>query len=80
VLSLPHSFSDEIIAMLFEKFDDNLTKEETEWDFSSVDEYTWHGCLLCLADIAWQSGIQGHNIEPTINYSLNVRPFENTLM
>lgn len=72
VLSLPQSFSTEIISILFKKLDEGLIKDEAEWDFSSVDEYTWHGCLLCLADIAWHSGIQGHNIEPTITYSLNV--------
>lgn len=52
--------------------DEGLIKGTTEWDFSSVEENTWHGCLLCLADIAWHTGIQGQNILPTITYSLNV--------
>ena len=80
VLSLPSSFSDEILSILFQKLDEGLTKDENEWDFFSVDEYSWHGCLLCLADIAWHSGIQGHNIESTMTYSLNVPFLKNPLI
>ena len=72
MLSLSSSFSNEIISTLFEKMDDGSIKDANEWDFSSVDENTWHGSLLCLADIAWHSGIQGNNIASTITYSLNV--------
>ena len=75
VLSLPVSFSNEIITTLFHKMDDGLIKDKNEWDFSSVDENTWHGCLLCLADIAWHTGLHEDNILPTITYSLNVSPF-----
>jgi hypothetical protein len=57
--------------------DDGLIKDENEWDFSSVDENIWHGCLLCLADIAWHAGLHKDNIQPTITYSLNVRHFLN---
>jgi len=52
--------------------DEGLVKEAQEWDFSSVEENAWHGCLLCLADIAWHAGIQSENIESTVMYSLNV--------
>jgi hypothetical protein len=72
VLSLPPGFSNEIIASLFQKMDEGLNKDPDEWDFSSVDENTWHGCLLCLAEIAWHSGIDGENIKPTIGYAFNV--------
>ena len=51
--------------------DEGLIKDANEWDFSSVEENTWHGTLLCLADIAWHAGIQ-ENIPSTITYSLNV--------
>jgi tubulin-specific chaperone D len=77
VLSLPPSFSNEIVATLFHKTDDGLIKDEKEWDFSSVDENAWHGSLLCLADIAWHAGLHQDNIPPTITYSLNVsKPFD----
>jgi hypothetical protein len=79
VLSLPFSFSNEIIAILFQKMDDGLIKQKEDskdWEFSSVDENTWHGCLLCIANIAWHSGIQETNLENTITYSLNVIPFQ----
>jgi tubulin-specific chaperone D len=72
VLALPSEFADEIIPILFQKMDDGLIKSEKEWDFSSVDENIWHGCLLCLADIAWNSGLLASTLEPTITYSLNV--------
>jgi len=72
VLSLPTSFSDEIISTLFQYMDEGLLKETAEWDFSSVDENTWHGCLLCLADIAWHQPLPPQTIDNTISYSLNV--------
>jgi hypothetical protein len=56
--------------------DDGLVKDVEEWDFSSVDESTWHGCMLCLADIAWHANIHSSNIETTISYALNVSPKE----
>jgi hypothetical protein len=52
--------------------DEGLIKDPVEWDFSSVDENAWHGCLLALAEIGWHSGIQAGNIEPTVTYTLNV--------
>jgi tubulin-specific chaperone D len=77
VLSLPSSFSNEIIATLFHKMDDGLIKDEKEWDFSSVDENTWHGSLLCLADIAWHTALHQDNIPLIVTYSLNVlKPFD----
>jgi len=76
ILSLPTSFSDEIISTLFQKMDEGLLKESPEWDFSSVDENSWHGCLLCLADIAWHQPLPSNQIEATITYSLNVWKFE----
>jgi len=74
-MSLPSSFADEIISILFHKMDEGLLKEAGEWDFNTVDENTWHGCLLCLADIAWHAGIQSETIDSTIMYSLNVPLF-----
>jgi hypothetical protein len=72
VLSLPSSLSDEIVAILFQKMEEGLLKEDKEWDFSSIDENIWHGCLLCIADIAWHAGIQCVNLENTVIYAMNV--------
>jgi hypothetical protein len=75
VQSLPPSFADEIISILFQKMDEGLLREEgEEWDFNSVDENTWHGCLLTLADTAWHASIPPSHIPFTILYSLNVKP------
>ena len=52
--------------------DEGLIKTDIDFDFSSVDESTWHGNLLCLADIAWHSGLPSTTIPSTITYSLNV--------
>jgi hypothetical protein len=57
---------------MFQKMDEGLLKESEEWDFNSVDENTWHGCLLCLADIAWHAGVHPEHIESIVQYSLNV--------
>jgi hypothetical protein len=55
--------------------DEGLLREEgEEWDFNSVDENTWHGCLLTLADTAWHASIPPSHIPSTILYSLNVKP------
>jgi tubulin-specific chaperone D len=72
VLSLPAAFADEIISTLFQKMGEGLLKQTPQWDFSSVDENSWHGCLLCLADIAWYRPLPSNQIEDTITYSLNV--------
>jgi tubulin-specific chaperone D len=74
VLSLPSSFSDELISTLFQAMDVGLLKQPPEWEFSSVDENTWHGSLLCLADIAWHQPLPSKHLESSITYSFNVRP------
>ena len=75
VISLPQSFASEIVTILFQKMEEGLLKTEEGWDFSSVDENSLHGHLLCLADIAWHSGLDFSNVPQTITFALNVFHF-----
>jgi hypothetical protein len=60
------------MTILFQKMDEGILKTEQGWDFSSVDENSLHGHLLCLADIAWHSCLDPSNVPETITFALNV--------
>ena len=64
------------MTILFQKMEEGLLKTDSGWDFSSVDENCWHGHLLCLADIAWHSGLNPSIVPDTKTFALNVPTFK----